>query len=71
MIFTSQLIQINNNNPTEACKQIANYIRQLQEELEYKLMHLDSTNISEIDLSKTKLILPDGTVFSGDNSEQE
>ena len=41
---------------------IENYLRANQEQLEYILTHLDSSNIIEIDISKTKL-------FKGEDNE--
>lgn len=40
----------------EAISIIENYIRTNQEMLEYILTHLDSSNIIEIDLSKTNIL---------------
>jgi len=40
----------------EAISIIENYIRTNQEMLEYILTHLDSSNIIEIDLSKTNVL---------------
>ena len=65
-VFTTQLKQLNYNNPTEAVKQLANHILQLQEELEYVIMHLDSTNVSEINLGRTQVVTPSGTEFTGE-----
>lgn len=63
-IFTTTLRQFNYNNPTEATKAMANHIRQLQEELEFALLNLDSTNISTIDLKQTKVITSSGTALT-------
>lgn len=65
-IFTSTLRQINYDNPTEAMKQMANHIRQIQEELEYALMNLDSTNVSELDFSQTSVSMGDIHIDCGE-----
>lgn len=59
MIFSSQLGKINTASPQEGIAQVANHIRKMQEELEYRLMNLSSDNISEIDLGQT-------SIYSGD-----
>jgi hypothetical protein len=53
-IFTKQL-QYNTANPAEAIKEISNHIRFMQEELEYRLMNLDSSNITYINTDETDL----------------
>lgn len=52
MIFTQSLQKIDEANPQEAIKKMANHIRYLQEQLEYTLLNLDSRNISEITVEK-------------------
>ncbi len=47
---------LSGKNPEEAISIIENYIRTNQEMLEYILTHLDSSNIIEIDLSKTNVL---------------
>ena len=47
---------LSGKSPTEAISIIENYIRTNQEMLEYILTHLDSSNIIEIDLSKTNVL---------------
>ena len=47
---------LSGKSPEEAISIIENYIRTNQEMLEYILTHLDSTNIIEIDLSKTNVL---------------
>jgi len=54
-VFTN-LEDITGKTPDEAIKIIENYLRVNQELLEYILTHLDSSNIIEIDLSKTNII---------------
>ena len=65
-IFNTYLKQLNYDNPTAALMQMANHIRQIQEELEYAIVHLDSTNISEITLGKTHVVTPSGSEFYGE-----
>lgn len=60
MIFSSQLGKINTASPQEGIAQVANHIRKMQEELEYRLMNLSSDNISEIDAKQTTILLSDG-----------
>ena len=55
MMFTSQLGSVEKYPADAAVKRIANHLRKLQEELEYRLSHLDSTNISEIDADETTI----------------
>lgn len=47
---------LSGKRPEEAISIIENYIRTNQEMLEYILTHLDSSNIIEIDLSKTNVL---------------
>ena len=76
-IFSTQLRKIDFANPQEALKEMANHIRYIQEQLEYTLMNLDSSNITEID-AKDTVITSGGTQldlggtgvsFSGPNGE--
>lgn len=60
MIFSSQLGKINTASAQEGIAQVANHIRKMQEELEYRLMNLSSDNISEIDAKQTTILLSDG-----------
>ena len=50
------LSDLSGKSPVEAISIIENYIRTNQEMLEYILTHLDSSNIIEIDLSKTNVL---------------
>lgn len=59
-IFSSQLGKIESQNTEQSIKVMANHLRKIQEELEYRLMHLDSTNVSEIDASQTTIMTKDG-----------
>ena len=64
-IFTTQLGRLEAGDPA-AVQRLANHIRYLQETLEYTLMNLDSTNITEIETDKTDIKSSDGgAVFSG------
>lgn len=61
-IFSKVLGGIDENDP-KSLKQISNHIRVMQEELEYRLSCLDSSNISEIDISETNIITPEGNLY--------
>lgn len=54
-IFTQSLRKFDTANPAEAIKSMANHIRYIQEQLEYTLMNLDSSNIISIDTDDTEL----------------
>jgi len=47
---------LSGTSPEVALGIIINYVRTNQEMLEYILTHLDSSNIIEIDLSKTNIL---------------
>lgn len=53
-VFSKKLGSINTNDPN-TMRLLANHIRIMQEELEYRLSVLDSSNISEIDTDVTKV----------------
>ena len=55
------------NNPAEAAKIMANHIRQMQEELEFAMLNLDSTNVSSLDLSQTVITTASGNPLTGEN----
>lgn len=59
-IFSSQLGKIESQNTEQSIKVMANHLRKIQEELEYRLMHLDSTNVTEIDARETTVLIDDG-----------
>ena len=64
-VFASQLGRLEPNDPA-ALQRLANHVRYLQEQLEYTLMNLDSTNITEIETDKTDIRSSDGGAsFSG------
>ena len=56
-IFASQLGKVEEQNPEKAVKTLANHLRKIQEELEYRLMNLDSDNIKEINVSDTNVLV--------------
>lgn len=56
-IFSSQLGKIESQNTEQSIKVMANHLRKIQEELEYRLMHLDSSNVSDIDASQTNVLV--------------
>lgn len=67
-VFTQQLRPINANNPAEALKAMANHIKYIQEQLEYTLQNLDSSNVIELDTEQTNITSSSGSVdFTGDS----
>ena len=76
-IFTQSLRKVDIANPTEAIREMANHIRYIQEQLEYTLMNLDSSNITEIETDKTTISSSSGgmnltgnsVTFNGGNGE--
>lgn len=54
-IFTQSLQRIDESNPKEAIKKMANHIKYIQEQLEYTLFNLDSRHIKEIDTDSTTI----------------
>ena len=56
------LDDLSDKNPAEAIRAIENYLRENQERLEYILTHLDSSNVIELDIKKTK-------VYKGEENE--
>lgn len=60
-MFTD-LGDLTGKNPLEAIRMIEDYLRTNQLNLEYILTHLDSSNITEIDLTKT-------TLYKGEENE--
>lgn len=77
-IFTKQLGNINYQNPQETLRAFGNHIRYLQEQLEWTLSNLDSSNINEIDTAQTNIssstggtnIGADGFSIKGKNGEK-
>jgi hypothetical protein len=70
-MFTSQLGSLANKSEIEAINTIASYLRSLQDELEYRLSVLDSSNISEIDATTTTIKTDKGTLISTINQAEE
>ena len=68
MVFTSQLRTIDYTRPEEALKVMANHIRYIQEQLEYTLMNLDSSNITELNTDETTISSSTGGVSVTGNS---
>ena len=67
-IFTQSLRKVDIANPTEAVKEMANHIRYIQEQREYTLMNLDSSNVTEIETDKTTITSSSGGVnFTGNS----
>lgn len=64
-IFAQSLQKIDENDPKNAIKKMANHIKYLQEQLEYTLLNLDSRNINEIDINKTNITDSAGTTNIG------
>lgn len=67
-VFTKQLGNINYGNQQEALAAMANHIRYLQEQLEWQLSNLDSSNINEIDTSQTNISSSTGGTSIGGDS---
>ena len=57
-----QLPELSGKKEKDAIRIIESYLRAHHEELEYILTHLDSSNIIEIDTSKT-------TIYEGEKDE--
>lgn len=55
MIFTNQLGRLDGLSDKDAVKAIANHLRTMQEELEWRLTNLDSSNINEIEMESTTI----------------
>lgn len=57
-----ELGDLTGKSPQESVRIIENYLRANQEQLEYILTHLDSSNVIEIDIKKT-------TIYEGEDNE--
>ena len=76
-IFSQQMTKIDPTNPILALKAMERHIRYLQDQLEFTLTNLDSSNITEIETDKTEIRNSSGTVnissdkisLSGKNGE--
>lgn len=71
MIFSSQLGKLDGLSDEQALKSISNHLRKMQEELEYRLAHLDSSNISEINADETNIFFAQGENINNIISDQE
>lgn len=67
MIFTQQLKKIDPHNVPDALKAMAQHIQYIQEQLEYTLMNLDSSNINEINTNETVIGSGAGSQIAGDS----
>lgn len=75
-IFTRQLNKVS-QDPAMAIRQMENHIRYIQEQLEYTLVNLDSSNVTEIETDKTTITNSEGSMnissdfvsLSGKNGE--
>lgn len=56
MIFSSQLGKLDGQNTEQSLKTVSNHVRKMQEELEYRLSVLDSSNINEINADETNIL---------------
>lgn len=61
-VFNQTLRKIDYNDTKVALKAMENHIRYLQEQLEYTLTNLDSSNVTEIETDKTNITSSDGSV---------
>ena len=66
MIFTQKLGSLDGLSAERAIRAVANYVRALQEQLEYTLTTLDSDNVIEIDTGRTSVSGADGGTATGD-----
>lgn len=70
MIFSSQLGKLDGRNTEQSIQSVANHLRKMQEELEYRLSVLDSSNITEINADDTKFLVK-GEEISNIITEQD
>lgn len=54
-MFFSKLSDLSGLGTEEKLKMIENHLRTLEDELQYILTHLDSSNVIEIDTAKTNI----------------
>jgi len=66
MIFSRTLGALDSMDTKRAVLTLANYVRALQEQLEYTLTTLDSDNVIEIDTDRTAVGSADGGTATGD-----
>ena len=70
-IFTRQLGKVDSLTSMEAVHKIADHVRIIQEQLEWRLSYLDSSNISEIDTGKTNVTTAKGENINNVLEDQE
>ena len=71
-IFANHLGRLDYSDPQKSVKAIADHLRSLQEQLEYTLLNLDSSNITEIDTNATKVVSASGSAnLEGDRITME
>ena len=69
-VFEKQLRLYTGQSPQEAIREMAKHIRYIQEQLEYTLFNLDSSNITEIETDVTNITSSSGEVsISGSRIE--
>lgn len=67
MIFGSVMRRLDVSDVAGSLRVMENHIRSLQEQLEYTLYNLDSTNVTALDTTVTDIVSPDGGIhISGD-----
>lgn len=67
-VFTQQMRDVDFRDPQGALKEMYKHIKYIQEQLEYTLSNLDSTNVTEIDTDATNITSSSGgSSFSGDS----
>lgn len=67
MIFHNTLGTLDGLDTKRAVLTLANYVRSLQEQLEYTLTTLDSDNVIEIDTGRTSVGSSDGSTATGES----
>lgn len=69
-VFSKTLGNLDYNDPA-SIKAVANHIRAMQDELEYRLAHLDSANINEINMDETQVFSSKGGLLQLLNESAE
>ncbi|MDD6315815.1 MAG: hypothetical protein PUB63_02215 [Clostridia bacterium] len=62
MIFGSVMRRLDVSDVAGSLRVMENHIRSLQEQLEYTLYNLDSTNVTELDTNITDIVSSDGGI---------
>lgn len=65
-IFNIPIANIDESNPQKALRQMWKYIKTLEEQLEYKLVNLDSSNVKEISTDETTITSGGSLLLSGE-----